>query len=64
MFIHSGLKDPILPPANQNAQYDLYHYFLGAKVEIVRDPEAGHNFADEVPGNLIKYLYDNIPGAE
>jgi predicted esterase len=63
VFIHTGMEDKVFPPANQNAVYDLYHYFLQAKVEHVRDQDAGHYFKNDVPGKMIKYLYDNIPSS-
>lgn len=51
-----------MPPANQQCQRDLAE-LLGSEVKYVEDPDAGHDYADDVPAQAISWVYGNIPGS-
>lgn len=59
VFVHTGMKDDVVPPINQKVQAGFFKSY-NANVYHMFDPEIGHYFGEDVPRRIITYLYENI----
>jgi hypothetical protein len=62
VFVHSGMKDEIVPPINQKIQAGLLEEF-NANLNHMFDPDMGHFFGEDVPRQIITYIYENLPNS-
>lgn len=60
VYIHSGLNDGSMPPANQRAQEGLFAHY-GANIMYV-ETDSAHNAPQDMPAEALGHVLGNISG--